>query len=118
MQQPTTSANSAPVQQTAPPEPPKPAPAADASKDIGSLDEFQPIENVGIPENIPPALADLMRQNGVTEREIQLAVGMRGYFPENMPIADYPPDFVQGVLIGAWAQVFGQIAENRQLPFT
>lgn len=112
-----------PTQQAAPPPappaaPPKPAPASDATPTAEDLDNFQPIENVGIPENIPPALADLMRQNGVTEREIQLAVGMRGYFPENMPIADYPPDFIQGVLIGAWAQVFGQIAENRQLPFT
>lgn len=120
--QPTTSANSAPVQQTAPPPapptaPPKPAPVADISLDIGNLDDFHPIENVGIPENIPQALADLMRQNNVTENEIQLAVGMKGYFPENMPIANYPPDFVQGVLIGAWAQVFGMIQENRKLPF-
>ena len=117
MKQLTTSANSAPVHQTAPPEPPKPAPAADASKDIGSLDEFQPIESAGIPDGIPPALADLMRQNNVTESEIQLAVGLRGYFPENMPIANYPTDFIQGVLIGAWAQVFGMIHENRKLPF-
>ncbi len=117
MKQPTTSANSAPVHQTAPPEPPKPAPAADASNDIVSLDEFQPIESVGIPDGIPPALADLMRQNNVTESEIQLAVGLRGYFPENMPIANYPTEFIQGVLIGAWAQVFGMIQENRKLPF-
>ena len=112
----------APAQQTAPPPappvaPPKPAPVADASLGIGSLDEFQPIESAGIPEGIPPQLADLMRQNNVTESEIQLAVGMRGYFPENMPIANYPPDFVQGVLIGAWAQVFGMILENRKVPF-
>lgn len=112
--------NAAPTTQQAAPlpaPPPKPAPVADAPQDIGSLNEFQPIENVGIPDGIPPALADLMRQNNVTESEIQLAVGMRGYFPENMPIANYPPDFVQGVLIGAWAQVFGLIQENRKLPF-
>lgn len=118
MQQPTTSANSAPVQQTTPPEPPKPAPVSDASLDIGSLDEFQPIESVGIPDGIPPALADLMRQNNVSEDEIRLAVSMRGYFPDDMPITAYPPDFVQGVLIGAWAQVFGMIQDNRKLPFS
>lgn len=71
----------------------------------------------GIPEGIPVALADLMRQNNVTEDEIQLAVSLRGYFPANMPIASYPPDFIQGVLIGAWEQVFGMIKENRILPF-
>lgn len=144
---PATSANPAPVQQatpqTAPPAPPKPAPVSDAPLTVGDLDDFKPIEDVGIPDarlaearlpearlpeancavsrsetcGIPPALADLMRQNNVTENEIQLAVGMRGYFPENMPIANYPPDFVQGVLIGAWAQVFGMIQENRKLPY-
>jgi len=80
------------------------------------LQEFQPIGG-GIPEGIPQALADLMRQNNVTEGEIQLAVSLRGYFPENMPISSYPPDFIQGVLIGAWSQVFGMIQENRQVPF-
>ena len=73
--------------------------------------------SAGIPEGIPVALADLMRQNNVTEDEIQLAVSLRGYFPANMPIASYPPDFIQGVLIGAWEQVFGMIKENRILPF-
>jgi hypothetical protein len=58
-----------------------------------------------------------MRQNGVSENEIRMAVGMKGYFPEDMPITSYPPDFVQGVLVGAWAQVFGMIRENRELPF-
>lgn len=108
--QPTTSAKSAPVQQTAPPEP--------APLSVANLDEFQPIGSVGIPDGILPELADLMRQNNVTESEIQLAVGMRGYFPDDMPITAYPPDFVQGVLIGAWAQVFGMIQENRKLPFS
>lgn len=113
----------APVQQTAQPpasraEPPKPAPVSDTPLTVTDLDKFQPISDpVVIPDGIPPALADLMRQNNVTESEIQFVVGMRGYFPENMPIANYPPDFVQGVLIGAWAQVFGMIQENRKLPF-
>ena len=80
------------------------------------LKEFEPISD-GIPEGIPQALADLMRQNNVTESEIQLAVGMRGYFPADMPVASYPPDFVQGVLIGAWEQVFAMIQDNRKLPF-
>lgn len=98
------------------PEPPQKSPAENAMDKL--LAGSEPIEEVeGIPDGIPSALADLMRQNHVTESEIQLAVGMRGYFPENMPISDYPPDFVQGVLIGAWAQVFGMIQENRKVPF-
>lgn len=93
------------------------------------LSEFKPIEEIAepasntpaaaaaLPAGIPKALADLMQANNVTEKEIRLAVSMRGYFPDDMPITNYPPDFVQGVLIGAWAQVFGMIQENRQLPF-
>ena len=92
-----------------PQQPATPPPAND-------LEEYQTIDD-GIPEGIPQALADLMRQNNVTESEIQLAVSLRGYFPSNMPVASYPPDFIQGVLIGAWAQVFGMIQENRKLPF-
>lgn len=115
-------AASVPVKQTAPPPappaPPKPAPASDTPLTVGDVKDFVPINpEPVIPDGIPPALADLMRQNSVSEDEIQLAVGMKGYFPENMPISQYPPDFVQGVLIGAWAQVFGMIQENRKLPF-
>lgn len=70
-----------------------------------------------IPAGIPPALADLMSRNGVSAKEIQFAVANRGYFPENMPLQNYPPDFVQGVLIGAWEQVFKMIQDNRKIPF-
>lgn len=97
---------------------PNPVSEAPAPPDVGNPEDYKPIEDILIPNSIPPALADLMRQNSVTESEIQLAVSLRGYFPENMPIASYPPDFVQGVLIGAWDQVFGMIQENRKLPFS
>lgn len=70
-----------------------------------------------IPAGIPPALADLMSRNGVSAKEIQFAVANRGYFPENMPLQNYPPDFIQGVLIGAWEQVFKMIQDNRKIPF-
>lgn len=76
-----------------------------------------PAELPDIPAGIPPALADLMSRNGVSAKEIQFAVANRGYFPENMPLQNYPPDFVQGVLIGAWDQVFEMIKTNRELPF-
>lgn len=80
--------------------------------------DVQGISEIPIPDGIPTALADLMRANGVTEQEIQLAVSMKGYFPEDMPIAQYPLDFTNGCLIGAWDAVFGIIQSNRQVPFT
>ena len=41
----------------------------------------------------------------------------RGYFPEDMPIKDYPADFVEGCLIAAWPQVFQMELDNRDIPF-
>lgn len=67
---------------------------------------------------IPKALADLMRANEVTIEEIQHAVASRGYYPRNTPIQNYDPDFITGVLVGAWPQVFKMIQEFRDdVPF-
>lgn len=67
---------------------------------------------------IPKALADLMRANEVTIDEIQHAVASRGYYPRNTPIQNYDPDFIAGVLVGAWPQVFKMIQEFRDdVPF-
>jgi single-stranded DNA-binding protein len=62
---------------------------------------------------IPKALQDLMQMCGVTEDEIVDAVAQKGYFPANMRVADYPTDFVQGVLIGAWDQVYNMIKTTK-----
>lgn len=71
--------------------PPKPAPSGDT----------------------PRALIDLMRSHDVSEREIRQAVTSRGYYPAGTPIANYDPQFIAGVLVGAWPQVFEMIKENR-----
>lgn len=66
---------------------------------------------------IPKALQDLMFASGVSESEIQEVVGLKGYYPRDTPIKNYDPDFINGVLIGAWEQVYRMILENRDLPF-
>lgn len=66
----------------------------------------------GIPDN----LMDLMRTNRVTEDIIREAVARRGYFPKDMPIGQYPADFIQGVLVGAWDQVIESV-NDLILPF-
>lgn len=76
-----------------------------------------PVSAPDIPDGIPRALADLMRENGVSAEEIQLAVGQKGYYPDDMPISGYAPDFINGVLIGAWKQVYSMVLSNRDLPF-
>lgn len=69
---------------------------------------------------LPKALADLMQQNKVTVAEIQKAVASKGYYPEDTPISNYDPGFVDGVLVGAWPQVFKMISDARfdeEIPF-
>lgn len=88
---------------------------------IGGASEFPVITDpdpdipfTGPDGEIPQALADLMRSSGVTEAEITAVVADKGYFPANMKITDYPVDFVQGVLIGAWEQVRNMIMQKRK----
>lgn len=54
-------------------------------------------------------LNDLLVINNVTPEQIQTVVGDKGYFPSDMPINDYPNDFIEQVLIAAWDQVFALI---------
>lgn len=64
------------------------------------------------------ALYDLMRVNKVEVCEIQAAFAARKYYPEQTPLENLPDDFIKGVLIGAWPQVFAWIQANRPiLPF-
>lgn len=63
---------------------------------------------------IPKALADLMQQNQVTEQEIQNVVGVKGYYPKETPIENYAADFIGGVLVSAWPQVFEMIKQTRK----
>ncbi|MGN0745389.1 MAG: ATP-binding protein [Aristaeellaceae bacterium] len=65
---------------------------------------------------IPEALTSLMAANAVQPAEIQAVVARKGYFPADMPIGDYPEDFVRGVLIAAWPQVEAAVLEARAEP--
>ncbi|WP_440896263.1 ATP-binding protein [Amphibacillus sp. Q70] len=67
---------------------------------------------------IPQSLRDLMTKDGVSEAEIQVVVGQKGYYPQDTPIANYDVSFIEGVLVGAWEQVHGMVKDFRnQLPF-
>lgn len=72
------------------------------------------------PDNIPQALKDLMQENQICEWDIQNVVAARGYYPSDMPVEQYDPGFLQGVLIGAWPKVLGMIREMKEkmeIPF-
>lgn len=65
-------------------------------------------------ENVPKALLDLMTAHRVTEWDVQNAVGAKGYFPSDMPIERYDKDFIMGVLVGAWPQVYEMILKEQK----
>lgn len=73
-----------------------------------------PAQSFDMPNgNIPKALSDLMQINKVTDAEIRQAVAYKGYYPEDTPIENYDVDFINGVLVGAWNQVFEIIKKMR-----
>jgi hypothetical protein len=58
-----------------------------------------------IPDGIPKELADLMRQDNISDYEIQFVVSQEGYCPPDMPISAYPPEFIRGWIIPNWGMV-------------
>ena len=71
-------------------------------------------------ERIPKALRDLMEANSVGEWDLQEVVADRGYYPSDTLIWNYDPDFISGVLVAAWDQVFAMIQKMREkaeIPF-
>jgi hypothetical protein len=89
------------------PPPPPPAPDPAPQKDAKPQDNADALK----------ALRDLMKANGVLDHQVQAAFAARGYFPEQTPLENLPADFIQGVLVGAWAQVCNWIKANDPLPF-
>lgn len=68
--------------------------------------------------SIPRALRDLMIEHQVTEEDIQTVVSQKGYYPADTPVANYDPNFIDGVLVGAWNKVYEMVQEAREnLPF-
>ena len=67
-----------------------------------------------VPDGIPKALADLMKENKVTEWDIQAVCAKRGYYPEDTPMSNYDVDFINGCLVGAWPQVYQMIIDLRK----
>ena len=110
---------SAPVQQPAPTTPTAEPPKMPEKVEDIKPEEFETVveKPLNIPDALPQALKDLMKSEKVDESDIRLVVSQRGYFPQDTPITNYPPDFIEGVLIGAWSQMLPLIKENQKEPF-
>ena len=90
---------------------PAPDPAATEARYRAGLEAA--LQAAGIPDN----LRALMVANKVEEADIRKAVAQKGYFPEDMPIRDYPQDFVDGCLVGAWDAVYEMVKDYGDVPF-
>lgn len=97
------------------PAPKAPGPPKESPQPPVRAEAEQP--DVQANEDIPQALADLMAANDVTAQDIQQAVAYKGYFPADMPIADYPEDFVMGCLVAAFPQMLQVIKKLNEIPF-
>lgn len=68
-----------------------------------------------IDDGIPSNLRQLMEEYHVAAEDIQKTVYLhQGFYPADMPIRDYDPDYVQGVLVGAWSQVYAKYKEFKE----
>ena len=70
-----------------------------------------------IPDALPQALKDLMRENSVDEFEIRNLVANKGFYPLETPITNYDSDFINGALIASWDELWPLIRNERDLPF-
>lgn len=93
---PSEAASTQPVQQQLPMDTPQQQPVQQVAPTTTNEDL----------SGIPKALAALMKEKQVTLKEVQEAVAYKGYFPADTPFKAYPDEFVSGVLIAAWPQVY------------
>ena len=99
---------------SAPAEQPQPDPTPQSQQQA----DTPPANGQDLNPNIPRSLRDLMVQHQVSETDIQIVVSKKGYYPMDTPITNYDAGFIDGVLVGAWPQVFGMIQEFKKiLPF-
>ncbi|MEK5480333.1 ATP-binding protein [Paenibacillus sp. FSL R5-0407] len=99
---------------TTPPAPASTPPSDSAPAVTQTSADAQSGQTAGLSPNIPQSLRDLMTQYQVTESEIQMVVSVKGYYPLNTPIANYDPNFIDGVLVGAWSKVFEMVQDARE----
>ena len=80
----------------------------------------KPEEGKPAPKNKHEALLEkaraLMRQAEIPEETVKEAIGKKGYFPADLSIDQYPDEFIDGVLIGAWKQI-KKFIEDEKIPF-
>jgi len=54
-------------------------------------------------------LRDMMKADGITDRQVQGAIAARGFFPADTPLTQLPADFIEGCLLPGWGKVKAMI---------
>ena len=71
--------------------------------------------------SLPTGLTDLMKQENVTEEELQKVAYIRGHFPLGTPIENFPPDYWD-MIVAHWQATMeviqNQVRAEPDLPFT
>ena len=83
----------------------------------GGKGDVKPDERSALDPRLPKRLRDLMIANDVCEWDIQNVCEAKGYVPVDTPLYMYEevnPGFVDGVLVGAWSQVYAAIKEMKE----
>lgn len=94
----------APAPAPAPQPTPQPAPAGDAPASIPGTE--------GLPAFWAPAV-QLMERDGVTPDEVRGFAVLQGHFTPDTPLANYPADYVAGLIVPQWEQVVAKVMEYR-----
>lgn len=97
-----------------------------ASKPQNSVPEepqaqTEPTQPIQYDSNLPTSLTDLMKQESVTEEELQKVAYIRGHFPLGTPIENFPPDYWD-MIVAHWKETLevikNQVRTEPELPFT
>lgn len=101
------------------PEKQKETTVQDKEKRLDEIIDTTPDVPVTKPENgIPQELLRLMQQHGITEHDIQITVANNGYYPADMPVAQYDKSFIEGKLIAGWENFHKAVLYYKELPFS
>ena len=101
------------VQPVAEPVPTPATPVAPVVEEVPQ-DPFIELSTLELPEVLPQALRDLMRQNSVTTEELQLMASNRGHFPMGTPIENFPKEYWD-VVVANWETSMQEINQHRTI---
>ena len=76
-------------------------------------DPFEELSTIDIPNAIPQALKDLMLQNSVTPKMLQDVAFMKGHFPQDTPIENFPQEY-WAFMVTNWADVLKSIENTNK----